>query len=155
MSELRALGKVAGDYFAEGLNVIEGVHRAAARRTPAGRAHDAIAQGAYTAVRGAGRAATSAGAGGGGPAAPPFEGAGAHYACATISARHDDPLGWALGDLLVRHASASGGSPDARHFGARHHFHLLNDPEVYEALRTWLAEPSSRAGASPQSCSSR
>jgi pimeloyl-ACP methyl ester carboxylesterase len=87
--------------------------------------------------------------------APEHDGAGSHYACATITARPEHPVGWAIGDLLVRRDSASGGSAEARHFGARHHFQLLNDPEVYDALVTWLAEPASRAGASPQSCSSR
>jgi pimeloyl-ACP methyl ester carboxylesterase len=87
--------------------------------------------------------------------APVHVGAGAHYASATITARADHPLGWALGDLLVRSASASGGSDEALHFGGRNHFQLLNDPEVYDALLTWLADPSPREGASPQSCSSR
>jgi pimeloyl-ACP methyl ester carboxylesterase len=87
--------------------------------------------------------------------APAPDGAGSHYACATITADARHPVGWAIGDLLVRHGSASGGAADARHFGARNHFQLLNDPEVYEALLTWLAEPASREGASPQSCSSR
>jgi pimeloyl-ACP methyl ester carboxylesterase len=87
--------------------------------------------------------------------APVHVGAGAHYASATITARPDHPLGWALGDLLVRSQSASGGSTDARHFGGRNHFQLLNDPDVYEALCTWLADPTSLEGASPHSCSSR
>jgi hypothetical protein len=86
--------------------------------------------------------------------APEHVGAGAHYACATITARAEHPLGWAIGDLLVRPGSASGGSADARHFGARNHFQLLNDRDVYDALVTWLADPASREGASPQSCSS-
>ena len=86
--------------------------------------------------------------------APEHVGARAHYASATITARAEHPLGWAIGDLLVRTASASGGSADARHFGARNHFSLLNDREVYDALLTWLADPASREGASPQSCSS-
>jgi pimeloyl-ACP methyl ester carboxylesterase len=86
--------------------------------------------------------------------APAPDGAGAHYACATITADARHPVGWAIGDLLVRQASASGGATDARHFGARNHFQLLNDREVYDALVTWLADPVSRAGASPQSCSS-
>jgi pimeloyl-ACP methyl ester carboxylesterase len=86
--------------------------------------------------------------------APEHPGAGAHYACATITARADHPLGWAIGDLLVRQASASAGSAEARHFGGRHHFQLLNDREVYDALVTWLADPASREGASPHSCSS-
>lgn len=87
--------------------------------------------------------------------APAHHGAGAHYATATITADPRHPVGWALGDLLVRSGSASGGSAEARHFGGRSHFALLNDPEVYEALVTWLADPASREGASPQSCSSR
>jgi pimeloyl-ACP methyl ester carboxylesterase len=86
--------------------------------------------------------------------APAPDGAGAHYACATITADARHPVGWAIGDLLVRQASASGGAPDARHFGARNHFQLLNDREVYDALLSWLADPVSREGASPQSCSS-
>ena len=60
MSELRALGDVAGDYLAEGIDLVEGVHRAVARRTPAGAAHDAIVQGVYGALRRAGRATGAA-----------------------------------------------------------------------------------------------
>ena len=53
------------------------------------------------------------------------------------------PLGALAGDLLVRHASATGRGIEAtrttmRHFGRRTHFHLLNDPEVYAHMRSLL-----------------
>jgi len=60
-----------------------------------------------------------------------------------------------VGDLLVQPASARGrsrGGPQipfpvehTRHFGGLHHFHLLNHPSVYAALRDWLDPTGARA----------
>jgi pimeloyl-ACP methyl ester carboxylesterase len=58
-----------------------------------------------------------------------------YFVAATLSGRRGDPLG----DLLVRYPSASGAGSDGRHLGGLTHFHLLNDPAVYEQLRDWLA----------------
>ena len=88
--------------------------------------------------------------------APAPDGAGAHYACATITADARHPVGWAIGDLLVRQAERLGRCDRRAGTSARrNHFQLLNDREVYDALVTWLADPVSRAGTSPQRCSSR
>lgn len=57
------------------------------------------------------------------------------------------PLGWLMGDLLVRRGSATGASrkilrlfPDADllHVPGTDHFGLLNHPEVFKALKEWL-----------------
>jgi hypothetical protein len=57
------------------------------------------------------------------------------------------PLGWLLGDLLVRRGSATATRkalrlfPDADvlHVPNTDHFALLNHPDVYRALQGWLA----------------
>ena len=76
-----------------------------------------------------------------------------HYfvaATLTRDARH--PLGVAVGDLLVRPASAWGRGrtqhlqfplEHARHFGPLTHLELLNHPDVYDQMRRWL-EPRRR-----------
>ncbi len=66
---------------------------------------------------------------------------------ATLHSSHRHPLSEVLGDMLVRYPSATGRPrrgrdmfPDADVLHIRGgHFDLLNHPEVYEALRTWLA----------------
>ncbi|HET7066654.1 MAG TPA: hypothetical protein VFI21_03540, partial [Nocardioides sp.] len=73
------------------------------------------------------------------------------------SARH--PVGWALGDLLVRQSSAYGvpgrrardhpalfPQADLVHVPRAGHFDLLNHPRVHEALRGWLGEDESAVG---------
>jgi pimeloyl-ACP methyl ester carboxylesterase len=73
-----------------------------------------------------------------------------HLVSATLSRSERHPVGWALGDLLVRQPSAYGVSrrrlelfPDADrlHLPGSGHFHLLNHPRVHEALRGWLTDP--------------
>jgi len=66
---------------------------------------------------------------------------GASYHC--FSASMTGPLGFLLGDLLVRRASATGRIPGAtaQHLQDTHHFQLLNHPEVYADLRRRLTEP--------------
>jgi pimeloyl-ACP methyl ester carboxylesterase len=58
------------------------------------------------------------------------------------------PIGFLLGDLLVRRGSATGTTrkalrlfPDAEVLHVPHagHFSLLNHPDVFHALRRWLA----------------
>jgi len=65
-------------------------------------------------------------------------------ASATLSRRPD---GRFAHDLLVQHASAHGVHPTRRiafepehllHIGGKHHFDLLNDPQVYVHLSRWL-----------------
>ena len=76
-----------------------------------------------------------------------------HHIAATVTERHAHPLGAMVGDLLVRHASATGRGIDAarttvRHFGRRTHFDLLNDPEVYAHMRDCLTR-SPGGGSGP------
>lgn len=72
-----------------------------------------------------------------------------HYTVsATVTRTPDSPFGEIVGDLLVQPASAHGHRRRRQHipfaienrdeFGGRHHFDLLNDPGVYEALRARL-----------------
>jgi pimeloyl-ACP methyl ester carboxylesterase len=93
---------------------------------------------------------------------PLLEGANHYFVAATITRDARHPLGVAVGDLLVRKASASGRGrlrrlqfplEHGRHFGAMTHLELLNHPDVYEQLRRWL-DPGSRRGARSQPCSS-
>jgi pimeloyl-ACP methyl ester carboxylesterase len=71
-----------------------------------------------------------------------------HLVAATLAGSHRHPVSEVLGDLLVRYPSAVGrprrGSPmfpgaDVLHVPGTDHFGLLNHPEVYEALKSWLA----------------
>lgn len=69
-----------------------------------------------------------------------------HLVAATLAASHRHPVSEAFGDLLVRYPSATGRPRRGRDLfpGADvlhvkgDHFDLLNHPEVYAALRSWL-----------------
>jgi pimeloyl-ACP methyl ester carboxylesterase len=72
------------------------------------------------------------------------------FVTATVSADPTHPLGWLLGDLLVRTESASGRcskrvlsiEPDAAaHVGGIHHLNLLDHPLVGRALLDALTPP--------------
>jgi pimeloyl-ACP methyl ester carboxylesterase len=60
-----------------------------------------------------------------------------HYG---ISASLSGASARVVGDLLVDPTSARGPLPtdQTRHFAGLNHFDLLNHPEVYEAMRSWL-----------------
>ena len=71
-----------------------------------------------------------------------------HLVAATLAGSHRHPVSEVLGDLLVRYPSAVGtprrGRPmfpdaDVLHVPGTGHFGLLNHPDVYDALRDWLA----------------
>lgn len=73
----------------------------------------------------------------------------------TLSGRHDHPLARMMGDLFVRLPSASGQGrhrrlpfplDNGRHLGGLHHFDVLNHPEVYHQLRTWLTSAGPAEG---------
>jgi hypothetical protein len=94
---------------------------------------------------------------------PLLEGANHYFVAATITRDARHPLGVAVGDLLVRRASASGRGrfrrlqfrlEHGRHFGAMTHLELLNHPDVYEQMRRWL-DPGGRRGAPSQRRDSR
>ena len=72
-----------------------------------------------------------------------------HLVSATLSRSPRHPVGWALGDLLVRQPSAYGASrrhpglfpgADRLHLPRAGHFDLLNHPDVHRALREWQGE---------------
>src|SRR6266545_3894354 len=89
-----------------------------------------------------------------------------HYVvAATITRDPRHPLGRVVGDLLVPPASAHGRHRYRRHIpfplearrqlGPLHHFHLLNHPAVYEAIRAWLdASPAANAARDRRQASS-
>ncbi|MCW2715409.1 MAG: hypothetical protein JWN88_2456 [Frankiales bacterium] len=67
----------------------------------------------------------------------------------TLARRHDSPAGKLFGDLLVMPDSAVGAgrgpslefpSDAVCRLTGLHHFELLNHPDVYAAIRTWLAD---------------
>ena len=84
---------------------------------------------------------------------PLLDGAAHYFVGATVTRDRAHPMGVAIGDLLVREASALGTTSrrirfpleNGRHFGAMNHIELLNHPDVYEQIRRWLegraAEP--------------
>jgi pimeloyl-ACP methyl ester carboxylesterase len=74
----------------------------------------------------------------------------------TVTAQRDHPLARIIGDLFVQFPSASGtgrrrripfAADNGRHLGGLHHFDLLNHPDVYHQIRTWLARDGERASA--------
>ena len=78
------------------------------------------------------------------------------FVSATLTRDAQHPLGQVLGDILVLPGSAAGRSRSrripfreehGRHVGGLHHFALLNDPQVYEHLRGWLAPSREPAAA--------
>jgi pimeloyl-ACP methyl ester carboxylesterase len=76
-----------------------------------------------------------------------------YFIGATLAEHRDHPLATIVGDLFVRFPSASGHGRRRRipfaldnggHLGGLHHFDLLNHPDVYNELRTWLTTPTTR-----------
>ena len=71
------------------------------------------------------------------------------FVSATVTRDPSHPLGRLLGDILVLKPSATGRGRTRRipfrdehghHIGGTHHLALLNHPEVYERLCSWLAK---------------
>jgi len=67
----------------------------------------------------------------------------------TVTAERYHPLARIVGDLFVQFPSASGTGRRRRipfelhnghHLGGLHHFDLLNHPDVYHQIRTWLTD---------------
>jgi pimeloyl-ACP methyl ester carboxylesterase len=78
---------------------------------------------------------------------PLLDGAAHYFIAATVTGDPLHPLGFAVGDLLVRAASAFGRGrlrrtqfpiENGRHFGPLHHLELLNHPDLYDQMRRWL-----------------
>jgi pimeloyl-ACP methyl ester carboxylesterase len=74
---------------------------------------------------------------------PLLEGATHCFVAATVTRSPTHPVGRLLGDTLVLSGSASGkriGFEEANGLalGGTHHLALLNHPEVYDRLRSWL-----------------
>jgi hypothetical protein len=70
-----------------------------------------------------------------------------HLVAATLAGSHRHPVSETLGDMLVRYPSATGKArrggemfpgADVLHVKGGH-FDLLNHPQVYDALKTWLS----------------
>jgi pimeloyl-ACP methyl ester carboxylesterase len=79
---------------------------------------------------------------------PFLETANYYYVGATLSSDPRDPLGYLVGDLLVRFPSASGQGAtgqsipfdvDNGHYApGLTHFQVLNDPNVYRQIHAWI-----------------
>lgn len=75
---------------------------------------------------------------------PLLPGASHYFVAATVTRDAHHPLGVAVGDWLVRKASAAPKRHlrlplgDGRHFGRMTHMRLLNHPDVYEQMHSWL-----------------
>ncbi len=69
-----------------------------------------------------------------------------HFVAGVITSDPTHPVGVAVGDLVVRRGSGTGG----RHLkatnvvvvGGKHHFDLLHDPDVIDSVLGWLAATS-------------
>jgi pimeloyl-ACP methyl ester carboxylesterase len=83
-----------------------------------------------------------------GTVVPYLQTANHYFVSATLTRRHDAPVGRLFGDLLVLHSSAwaHGGRGERlqfpvdrySHIGGATHFDLLNHPAVYHQLHKWL-----------------
>jgi PGAP1-like protein len=71
-----------------------------------------------------------------------------YFVGTTVTADRDHPLARIIGDLFVQFPSAAGTGhrrrlpfvpANGRHLGGLHHFDLLNHPDVYQQIHTWLA----------------
>ena len=76
---------------------------------------------------------------------PPIDGVQLHHAASVITDQDTHPIGFLVGDLVVRVNSALGiGSnghveaTNARVFGGLNHLAMLLDPEVHSQIREWL-----------------
>jgi len=78
---------------------------------------------------------------------PLLENANHYFVAATLTRDAQHPLGFAIGDWMVREHSAKAEQRwrhlqvpfgDGRHFGPMTHMQLLNHPDVYEQMRSWL-----------------
>ena len=73
-----------------------------------------------------------------------------HFVAGAVTSDPTHPVGMAVGDLVVRSASGTGGRrlkpENALVVGGKHHFDLLGDPEVISDVMGWLAPatPDSR-----------
>jgi len=77
---------------------------------------------------------------------PLLEGVDHHFVAAVVTSDPAHPLGFLLGDLMVRPASGTGRgrrrhieATDARVLGGRRHFDLLNDSGVLDQVLSWVA----------------
>jgi pimeloyl-ACP methyl ester carboxylesterase len=69
----------------------------------------------------------------------PLPGAAHHSVIAELIASEHNVVGRFLGDLLVSRGSGRMSVGDSVRIAPAHHFDLLNHPEVYRALDTWLS----------------
>ncbi len=77
---------------------------------------------------------------------PPLDHASYHFVSATVTEDREHPLGWLMGDLLVRVSSAEGPHLSSRvlpiatrHYGGVLHHKVQNHPAVYRLIRDTCA----------------
>ncbi len=67
-----------------------------------------------------------------------------HFVAAVVTSDPTHPVGAAIGDLVVRPGSSTGGGHlEPRNVvvvGGKHHFDLLRDPDVIDCVLGWLAQ---------------
>ena len=78
--------------------------------------------------------------------APPIDGVQLHHAASVITGQGTHPVGFLVGDLVVRVNSAIGiassgrvEAANVRVFGGLNHLGMLLDPDVHSQIREWLA----------------
>ena len=72
-----------------------------------------------------------------------------HFIAAVVTGEERHPIGFVVGDLIVRVASAAGrtlGPSSVRVLGERRHFSLLSDPDVLAQVAEWLGHRSEPEG---------
>jgi len=76
-----------------------------------------------------------------------------HFVAAVVTSDPTHPVGAAVGDLVVRPGSGTGGRHleprNAVVVGGKHHFDLLHDPDVIDRVLGWLA-PTSAVSSTTQ-----
>jgi len=79
---------------------------------------------------------------------PPLAHVNHHFVSATVTEDREHPLGWLVGDLLVRVSSAEGPHMSSRvfpiatrHYGGVLHHQVQNHPAVYRLIRDACATP--------------
>jgi pimeloyl-ACP methyl ester carboxylesterase len=81
-----------------------------------------------------------------------------YFIGATVTSTPEHPLGYMVGDLLVRFPSSAGNGrrrripfevDNGRHLGGLNHFQLLSHPAVYAELRRWLTGTPASVDAVP------
>ncbi len=85
-----------------------------------------------------------------------WEGVEQHFVAGVVTTEPSHPVGFAIGDLMVRVASSTAQgrtrkipATNFRVFGGRRHFDLVTDAAVHDQLREWLTPRDIASGDDP------